>query len=450
MAFKITVWLTLTLISTLWLGWYGLNTQQAEREADFRTIHRELSQQLAQQQAILFLALEPGQLTQLQRHLPQLAAISQTAADRSKAGQLSLQILGGDYRLSNSYNGSVLQVNGQRLLQVVGLPANFDSLVLRYQQHQLALLGHSAPESFWQWQKPLGEGAQSFTLIGHATPVWRNLPWLTALLLSLITAAALYGWHRWQQLAQHRLHAEQRAKFADQARLNAMGEIATGIAHELNQPLTATLSYNQTALRLLPPHDEKVAPLLVASVEQIKRIAALLDRLRTLLSRGQVNLQPVMMADVWQRVNLLLKQEISAANLTVRSDIPAPLPPLQSDPLWLEQVFHNLLSNAIHALQDTPAPTLYFRVNHQPKQWVIQIEDNGPGLSQQQLDNLFSPFYTTRESGLGLGLTLCETLVQRMGGDIKAGNSEQGGACFTLTFPITSARRMHDQTDLSH
>lgn len=170
MAIKITVWLTLTLISTLWLGWYGLNTQQAEREADFRTIHRELSQQLAQQQAILFLALEPGQLTQLQRHLPQLAAISQTAADRSKAGQLSLQILGGDYRLSNSYNGSVLQVNGQRLLQVVGLPANFDSPVLRYQQHQLALLGHSAPESFWQWQKPLGEGAQSFTLIGHATP----------------------------------------------------------------------------------------------------------------------------------------------------------------------------------------------------------------------------------------------------------------------------------------
>ncbi|MFV8761378.1 two-component sensor histidine kinase, partial [Yersinia enterocolitica] len=62
MAFKITVWFILTLMSTLWLGWYGLNTQQAEREADFRTIHRELSQQLAQQQAILFLALEPSQL----------------------------------------------------------------------------------------------------------------------------------------------------------------------------------------------------------------------------------------------------------------------------------------------------------------------------------------------------------------------------------------------------
>ncbi|EEQ10094.1 hypothetical protein ymoll0001_730 [Yersinia mollaretii ATCC 43969] len=448
MAIKITVWLTLTLISTLWLGWYGLNTQQAEREADFRITHRELSQQLAQQQAILFLALEPDQLTQLQRHLPQLVGISQTTADRSKAGQLTLQVQGGDYRLSNSYSGSGLQVSGQRLLQVVGLPANFDSVVLRYQQHQLAVLGHSAPESFWQWQKPLGEGAQSFTLIGHATPIWRDLPWLTALLLSLITAAALYGWHRWQQLAQYRLHAEQRAKFADQARLNAMGEIATGIAHELNQPLTATLTYNQTALRLLPSQDEKVAPLLVASVEQIKRIAALLDRLRTLLSRGQINLQPVRVADIWQRVNMLLKQEITAASVTIHSDIPAHLPPLQSDPLWLEQVFHNLLSNAIQALQDTPAPTVYFRVNPQPKQWVIQIEDNGPGLSQQQLDNLFTPFYTTRESGLGLGLTLCETLVQRMGGDIKVGNSEQGGACFTLIFPITPGR-MHDQTHLS-
>ncbi|CNH15233.1 HAMP domain-containing sensor histidine kinase [Yersinia enterocolitica] len=448
MAFKITVWFILTLMSTLWLGWYGLNTQQAEREADFRTIHRELSQQLAQQQAILFLALEPSQLVQLQRHFPQLVAINQTPADQSKPGQLTLHLQDGDYRLANSYSGSGLQVNAQKLLQVVGLPPHFDSLVLRYQQHQLAILGHSAPESFWQWQKPLGEGAQSFTLIGHATPVWRDLPWFTALLLSLIIAAALYSWHRWQLLAQHRLHAEQRARFADQARLNAMGEIATGIAHELNQPLTATLTYNQTALRLLPPQDAQVAPLLVASVEQIKRIAALLDRLRTLLSRGQINLQPVVVADIWRRVNVLLSQEIAAANVKIINVIPANLPTLQSDPLWLEQVFHNLLSNAIQAIQHTPIPTVTFTVNITAKQWVIQIEDNGPGLTHQQLDSLFTPFYTTRESGLGLGLTLCETLVQRMGGDIKAGNNEHGGACFTLTFPLI-AGSTHDKTHLS-
>ncbi|UYK10435.1 sensor histidine kinase [Yersinia enterocolitica] len=448
MAFKITVWFILTLMSTLWLGWYGLNTQQAEREADFRTIHRELSQQLAQQQAILFLALEPSQLVQLQRHFPLLVAINQTPADQSKPGQLTLHLQDGDYRLANSYSGSGLQVNAEKLLQVVGLPPHFDSLVLRYQQHQLAILGHSAPESFWQWQKPVGEGAQSFTLIGHATPVWRDLPWFTALLLSLIIAAALYSWHRWQLLAQHRLHAEQRARFADQARLNAMGEIATGIAHELNQPLTATLTYNQTALRLLPPQDAQVAPLLVASVEQIKRIAALLDRLRTLLSRGQINLQPVVVADIWRRVNVLLSQEIAAANVKIINMIPANLPTLQSDPLWLEQVFHNLLSNAIQAIQHTPIPTVTFTVNITAKQWVIQIEDNGPGLTHQQLDSLFTPFYTTRESGLGLGLTLCETLVQRMGGDIKAGNNEHGGACFTLTFPLI-AGSTHDKTHLS-
>ncbi len=448
MAFKITVWFILTLMSTLWLGWYGLNTQQTERDADFHTIHRELSQQLAQQQAILFLALEPSQLVQLQRHFPQLVAINQTPADQSKPGQLILHLQDGDYRLANSYSGSGLQVNAQKLLQVVGLPPHFDSLVLRYQQHQLAILGHSAPESFWQWQKPVGEGAQSFTLIGHATPVWRDLPWFTALLLSLIIAAALYSWHRWQLLAQHRLHAEQRAKFADQARLNAMGEIATGIAHELNQPLTATLTYNQTALRLLPPQDEQVAPLLVASVEQIKRIAALLDRLRTLLSRGQINLQPVVVADIWRRVNVLLSQEITAANVKIINIIPANLPTLQSDSLWLEQVFHNLLSNAIQAIQHTPTPTVTFTVNSTEKQLVIKIEDNGAGLNQQQLDNLFTPFYTTRESELGLGLTLCETLVQRMGGGIKAGNNEHRGACFTLTFPLI-AGSTHDKTHLS-
>lgn len=448
MAFKIAVWFMLTLMSTLWLGWYGLNTQQAEREADFHTIHRELSQQLAQQQAILFLALEPSQLVQLQRHFPQLVAINQTAADQSKPGRLTLHIQEGDYRLANSYNGSGLQVNAQKLLQVVGLPPHFDSLVLRYQRQQLAILGHSDPESFWQWQKSVGEGAQSFTLIGHATPVWRDLSWFTAILLSLITAAALYSWQRWQQLAQHRLHAEQRAKFADQARLNAMGEIATSIAHELNQPLTATLTYNQTALRLLPSQDEKISPLLVASVEQIKRISALLDRLRTLLSRGQINLQPVVVADIWRRVNVLLSQEITVANVKIINMIPANLPTLRSDPLWLEQVLHNLLSNAIHALQQTADPTVTFTINITAKQWVIQIENNGPGLNHQQLDHLFTPFYTTRESGLGLGLTLCETLVQRMGGDIKAGSSEYGGACFTLTFPLITGST-HDKTHLS-
>ena len=114
---------------------------------------------------------------------------------------------------------------------MVGLPPHFESLALRYQQHQLASLGHSAPESFWQWQKSVGEGAQSFTLIGHATPVWHYLPWFAALFFSLIIAAALYSWHRWQQLAWHHLHAEQRTKFSAQAMLNAMGERATGIAH---------------------------------------------------------------------------------------------------------------------------------------------------------------------------------------------------------------------------
>ena len=448
MAVKITVWLILTLISTLWLGWYGLNEQQAEREADFRITHRELSQQLAQQQAILFLTLEPNQLSQLQRHFPQLVAISQTKADKSQAGQLTLQVHGGDYQLSNSYNGSGLQINGLKLLQVVGLPENFDSVTLRYQQYPLAVLGNPNPSSFWQWQKPLGEGAQSFSLTGYATPLWRDLPWLTALLLSLIWGATLYGWYRWQQLAQYRNRAEQRAKFADQARLNAMGEIATGIAHELNQPLTATLTYNQTALRLLPAQDDKITPLLRASVEQIKRISALLERLRTLLSRGQVNLQPVVVADIWLRVNALLSNEIAASKVTVVNSIPANLPPLSADPLWLEQILHNLLSNAIHAVQHTATPLIYFTARLQPQQWLIQIEDNGPGLSHQQLDHLFTPFYTTRESGLGLGLTLCETLVQRMGGDIKAANSEYGGACFTLTFPLIG-ENTHDKTHLS-
>lgn len=216
----------------------------------------------------------------------------------------------------------------------------------------------------------------------------------------------------------------------------------------MNQPLTATLTYNQTALRLLPAQDDKITPLLRASVEQIKRISALLERLRTLLSRGQVNLQPVVVADIWLRVNALLSNEIAASKVTVVNSIPANLPPLSADPLWLEQILHNLLSNAIHAVQHTATPLIYFTARLQPQQWLIQIEDNGPGLSHQQLDHLFTPFYTTRESGLGLGLTLCETLVQRMGGDIKAANSEYGGACFTLTFPLIG-ENTHDKTHLS-
>jgi C4-dicarboxylate-specific signal transduction histidine kinase len=250
----------------------------------------------------------------------------------------------------------------------------------------------------------------------------------------------LYLINQYRANKRRRDIADMRNQYAELTRLNTMGELAAGIMHELNQPLTAILSYNQTALRLIQQQrTEQVPSLLDAAVVQIKRTDALLQQFRQKLTSQQADYQPIVLARLWAQVITLLDTEISSKKIRVSSHIPDDLPVLFAPPLWIEQILHNIVHNAVQAQDDNAAGTAWINLAVQTSDngISITITDGGPGLSELALQQVFMPFFTTRAAGIGLGMALTETLIQRLNGSINVCNiAGLGGASFTLWLPV--------------
>jgi len=292
----------------------------------------------------------------------------------------------------------------------------------------------------WQWQKTIVSPSQSFLLSAGDNPAWGALPWWLILSPGLFWGATLYLIDQYRINRRRRDIADLRAHYAELTRLNTLGELTAGIVHELNQPLTATLSYTQTALRWLQQGKaEPVPPLLEAAVVQIKRTDALLQQFRQKLTSEQADWQPIVLESLWRQVITLLENEIRHDKVTVTSYIPADLPALVAPPLWIEQILHNIVHNALQAQRQNKAGTAWIRLEAAALNGGIRlsISDGGPGLSVPALQQVFMPFFTTRPNGIGLGMALTDTLIQRLNGTIDVANIAGQGACFTLWLPAT-------------
>ncbi|WP_264673664.1 sensor histidine kinase [Klebsiella aerogenes] len=204
------------------------------------------------------------------------------------------------------------------------------------------------------------------------------------------------------------------------------------------------MSYNQAAVRLIKKNDPmRIPELLEASVLQIKRIDALLSQFRLKLTSKRAEYQPVDLSSLWLRVCELLDNEIGAGKVRVSSHFPPDLPALPAPPLWVEQILHNIVSNAIQAQSINVPGSAWIhlqavRVNNGI---ALTLTDGGPGLSSEALEQVFIPFYTTRTDGVGLGMALADTLVQRLNGKIEASNITGQGACFRLWFPLRNEEK---------
>jgi len=337
----------------------------------------------------------------------------------------------------NSPQGSLL-IDLPALLADFVRAQKFRHFSLSWQGRPLLTQGEVGDKDWWRWEKNISSPSQPLNLAVTNNPDWRTLPWFLIVLLGIFWAVAIYFYNQYQATKRQRNIADLRAHFSELARLNAMGEIAAGMVHELNQPLTAILSYSQTAQRLIKQQQaDKAVPLLDASVMQTKRISALLLAFREKLHSDEQTLQPVNLRQVWERVTMLLGNEIMRGKISVINQIPESLPPLIASPLGVEQIFHNLLNNAIQAQQQTGKGWVSVDASQNASSIILTVKDGGPGLTEQALEQVFMPFFTTRKDGLGLGMALTETLVQRLNGTIVAENSPNGGACFTLIFPLT-------------
>lgn len=289
---------------------------------------------------------------------------------------------------------------------------------------------------------PLATASQPFELRLRLATGPAQWPWVWwavwTLLVSVAIAWAAAGW----SARRARRRAEELLRLGQVARLNAMGEIAAGIAHELNQPLSAVLANAQAARRLLddePPALAVARHAMTQASEQARRAADVLGRLRRRLQApgAAAATQPLRLDNSARQVLDLLEPQIRQCGVQAVIEGGAVL--VQADPVALEQIVHNLVNNAMAALELVPGPQrrLVLQIVTQDNQGVLIVRDSGPGFPPDILPRLFEPFYSTREGGLGLGLSLSETLAQAMNGTLSAHHAEPRGAAFRLALPLS-------------
>ncbi len=251
-----------------------------------------------------------------------------------------------------------------------------------------------------------------------------------------------------QRVARRR--AEQLLQLGQVARLNTLGELAAGMAHELNQPLTAVLSNSQAARRLLaedPPEMDAARQAMTQAAEQAKRASAVVGRLRRLVEQPGLapQAEPLDLNQAVAEALYLLEPELRRRQVQVKVQMKvqaADLPAAQADPVAVQQILHNLLVNALQAMHEQPPATRHLRVELERRdtRLLVAVQDSGPGVAPEMRQRLFTPFATGRAQGLGLGLTLSQSLAESMGGSLELAASGPGsGARFELLLPAACA-----------
>jgi C4-dicarboxylate-specific signal transduction histidine kinase len=253
----------------------------------------------------------------------------------------------------------------------------------------------------------------------------------------LALAAAALGLFLFQrENNRHRLR-ELHSELRHVSRLNTMGQTAATLAHELNQPLAATGNYLQALRRLIetaPDQREKIQDSLQKAIAQVGRAGGIVRRLRDFVdkkeSRRTLVAPQALVADA-----IALLSTIDES-LRLETRIAPNLPLLRIDKVQLQQVLVNLLRNAIEAMAGRPRRELLVAAAPEGESAVrFSLQDSGPGLAKEVADNLFKPFVTTKTEGMGIGLSICQTIVAEHGGRIWVEPNPAGGTIFHFTLP---------------
>lgn len=243
-----------------------------------------------------------------------------------------------------------------------------------------------------------------------------------------------------RDITERRKHEElsrvQQEKVQLTSRLTTMGEMASSLAHELNQPLTAISNYSMGAVAMLKSgryNPESLLSALEKASQQAERAGKIISRIREFVKRSEPRRQQVKMMGIIE--NAVSFADIDARKRQIDIDLvlPDPLPDVIADPILIEQVLLNLLKNGVEAMEASQYHVLHVVVTRQDNLLELAVIDRGHGL--QNPERLFEPFYSTKSEGLGMGLNICRTIIESHHGRLWAAENPEGGTIFRFTLP---------------
>ena len=308
------------------------------------------------------------------------------------------------------------------------------------------------------WYRSIGPAILAFLLSSLAfdyyftEPRYRltvaiaDIPYFAAF---LVFSLALNAFSVVRRRVEHELRSSRKqleAQLAHVARVATMGEMVASIAHEVNQPLAAILMNGETSLRWLsadPPNAAKASAIVECVVADATRAGEFIARIRALARKTTAEKKRVDLNDTIEQVVLLVRGQLEKNGVTLYPQFAKGLPPVMGDGVQLQQVVLNLFLNAVEAMStvaDRSRDLTVATANGEADHVVVAVRDTGIGIGPESRDRIFEAFYTTKRTGMGMGLSICRAIVQGHGGRLWVEANDDGpGTTFRFTVPKAPA-----------
>jgi NO-binding membrane sensor protein with MHYT domain len=261
---------------------------------------------------------------------------------------------------------------------------------------------------------------------------------ITFIILAFASVASLFERKR----AEEALRQAQ-ANLAHVSRVMTLGELTASISHEVNQPLAAIVTNGQVCLRLLAlatPRPDEMRATLERIVRDANRASEVIQRIRALAKRSEPQMVSLDINEVIREGILLVQREVLSHGASLRTELASALPPVLGDRVQLQQVVINLLMNGVEAMapiMDWPREILIRSEQHEADKVHVAVLDSGIGIDSETAEKLFSAFFTTKPSGMGMGLSISRSIIRAHGGRLWVSPNPDHGAAFQFTVPIT-------------
>jgi len=303
-------------------------------------------------------------------------------------------------------------------------PADFFSRIAMAQRERVALKGEFRDPASGRW------------FLVHA----RTVAWVDGRRVSLKVVADITEAKQAEAASRQQIE-----KLQLSAKLITIGEMASALAHELNQPLTAIASYNQGCIRMLRAGHPSSADLLGFMEKcsaQAVRAGGIINRMREFLRKREPTLSPHELNAIIGEAVQMIGMEAEKNAVQVRLDLAPALPPVLADAIMIEQVLLNLIRNAIEAMQHTARESRTLTIKSAPSGKAalqVSVHDSGPGIPADALANLYTPFFSTKENGMGIGLNISRSIIEFHGGRLWHEPGADRGCVFIFTLPVQAA-----------